>query len=255
VGAGSRSRPDSHPAWRHVVSAASKGLHAARQNLPAILGIQGLIVIVVVLYYGFPPTRPVFAQISAWQHAGGLPAAMLACACGAGLLAEISAVYFQNAGRWTRPHREGAVFKFILFFISGGIVYEFYRLQAFMFGDSAAAVVVLKKLLVDQFCYTPFWSVPTQSIALRWLALHYSGRELGRELRGGFLLDRMLPALVTNWTFWIPVMTMIYCMPFSLQMPLAIFSTAIWVLLLSALSRHPKAEAAAAPDFILPKIG
>ncbi len=247
-------RPDFRLAWRHIARAARQGLHAARQNLPAILGIQGLIVIVVVLYYGCPPARPVFTHISAWQRAGGLPAAMLASACGGGLLAEISAVYFQNSGRWTRPHREGAAFKFVLFFISGGIVYEFYRLQAFMFGDSAAAAVVLKKVLVDQFCYTPFWSVPTQSTALRWLALHYSGRELGHELRKGYLVDRLLPALVTNWTFWIPVMTMIYLMPFALQMPLAVFSTAIWVLLLSALSRQQKAELAAAPDLILPKI-
>ncbi len=239
----------------HLAEAAGKGLHAARQNLPSILGIQGLIVLVVVLYYGCPPARPFFAHISAWQRAGGLPAAMLACACGGGLLAECSAVYFQNAGRWTRPHLEGAAFKFILFLISGGIVYEFYRLQTFMFGDSPAAVVVLKKVMVDQFGYTPFWSVPTQSIAMRWLALHYSGRELRRELRGHFLIERLLPALVTNWTFWIPVMTMVYLLPYSLQMPLAVFSTAIWVLLLSALSRHPRAEAAAAPDLILPKIG
>jgi hypothetical protein len=242
--------------FRHLAEAAGKGLRAARQNLPAMLGIQVLIVGVVALYYGCPATRPFFTQVSDWQRAGGLPAAMLASACGAGLLSEISTVYFQNSGRWTRAHVEGAVFKFLLYFVSGGIVYEFYRLQAFMFGDSPAGPVVLKKLLVDQFGYTVIWAVPFQSLALRWHALHYSGRELGRELRGDFILDRMLPVYVTNWIFWIPGMTLIYLMPYPLQMPLAIFATAIWVLLLTALSRHPRGEAAvAAPELVLPEIG
>jgi hypothetical protein len=245
----------SEAALRHVAEAARKGLRAARQNLPAMLAIQGLIVGVVMIYYGCPATRPFFARISAWQRAGGLPAAMLASACGAGLLAEISTVYLQNSGRWTRHHLESAVFKFFLYAVSGGIVYEFYRLQTFMFGDSPAWSVVLKKLCVDQFGYTPAWSVPFQSIALRWLALHYSGRDLWRDLRTDYVIDRMLPALVTNWIFWIPVMSMIYLLPYALQMPLAIFATAIWVLLLTALSRHQTVAAAAATELVLPEIG
>ena len=240
---------------RHIAEAGRKGLRAARQNLPAMLGIQVLIVGIVALYYACPPTRPFFTQISGWQRAGGLPAAMLASACGAGLLSEISAVYFQNSGRWTRTHVEGAVFKFLLYFFSGGTVYEFYRLQAFMFGDSPAWPVVLKKLLVDQLGFTIVWSVPMQSLALRWHALHYSGRALGRELRGDFILDRMLPVLVTNWSFWIPGVILVYLMPYPLQMPLAIFATAIWVLLLTALSRHQEAPVAVAPDLFLPEIG
>jgi hypothetical protein len=241
--------------FRHVAAAARKGLRAGRQNLPAMLGIQGLIVGIVFLYYGCPATRPFFTQISDWQRAGGLPAAMLACACGAGLLSEISTVYFQNSGRWTRPHVEGAVFKFLVFFISGGTVYEFYRLQAFMFGDSPAWPVVLKKLLVDQLGYTVIWSVPFQLLALRWYALRFSARELGRELRHDFILDRMLPVYVTNWTFWLPGMTLIYLMPYPLQMPLAIFASTIWVLLLTALSRHQDTPVLVAPDLVLPEIG
>jgi hypothetical protein len=248
-------RPRTQAILRHIAQAARKGLQAGRQNLPAMLGIQGLIVGIVALYYGCPAARPFFTHISDWQRAGGLPAAMLASACGAGLLAEVSTVYFQNSGRWTRAHVEGAVFKFLLYFVSGGIVYEFYRLQAFMFGDSPAWPVVLKKLLVDQVGFTILWSVPMQSLALRWHTLHYSGRELGRELRGDFILDRMLPVLITNWIFWIPGVTLVYLMPYPLQMPLAIFATAIWVLLLTALSRHQDTPAAVAPDLVLPEIG
>ena len=44
-------------------------------------------------------------------------------------------------------------------------------------------------------------------------------------------------------------------MPYPLQMPLAIFATAIWVLLLTALSRHQNTPAAVAPDLVLPEIG
>jgi hypothetical protein len=238
-----------------VAEAVGKGARAGRQNLRPMLALQAVIIVIVLLYYFCPATRPAFTQISAWQRAGGVLAAMVASGIGAGLLAQTSMVYFQNSGRWTWPHVRDALFGFTFYFFSGGIVFEFYRLQAYMFGDDPSLLVVLKKTAVDQFIYSVFWSTPTQSILFRWHNLHYSGRALWRELDGDFVIERMLPVLVTNWIFWIPVITLIYFLPLVLQMPLAIFATAIWVLLLSALSRQPGAKAGnPLPELVIPKI-
>jgi hypothetical protein len=45
----------------------------------------------------------------------------------------------------------------------------------------------------------------------------------------------VLPVLVSNWLFWIPMVVLIYCFPTSLQLPLGILACAIWSLLIAAL--------------------
>jgi TRAP-type uncharacterized transport system fused permease subunit len=102
---------------------------------------------------------------------------------------------------------------------------------------------VLPKLLVDQFGYSVFWSAPSQTILTRWHALHYSTREVWRELRTDMIFRRMLPVLVTNWMFWIPIIILVYLMPLNLQVPLAVVATAIWGLLLNAAARQPRTRA------------
>src|SRR5450631_4017306 len=125
-------------------------------------------------------------------------------------------------------------FKIAFFWINGSVAYEFYAYQAIWFGEGTSWSVLLPKIVVDQFGYSVFWSLPFQAFLFRWHHLRYSARRLRLELGWNFVLERMLPILVTNWMFWIPGVTFIYSMPSVLQMPLAIFATAIWSVLLSA---------------------
>jgi len=133
---------------------------------------------------------------------------------------------------------ENMGFKWLLFFISGAIVYEFYQWQAIWWGQGATWQVLVPKVLVDQFGYTIFWSTPFFALATRWQILRYSGRRLWLELNWDFVTERMLPILATNWMLWIPAVTLIYSMPLILQTPLFIFATAIWGLLLPAVTRQ-----------------
>jgi hypothetical protein len=52
---------------------------------------------------------------------------------------------------------------------------------------------------------------------------------------------KILPVLITNWAFWIPMVSIIYCFPAELQLPLAILAVTIWVLLLSILTSKKSA--------------
>jgi len=193
---------------------------------------------VVAIYYCWPAGAALLSRYAAWQHAGGVLAAALATACAGGVLSEVSLVYFQNGGRWTRDNLENMAFKWMFFFVSGAIVYEFYGWQAVWWGQGATWQVLVPKILVDQFGYTVFWSTPYNTLLTRWQMLGYSGSRLGMELNGDFVTGRMLPVLVTNWMFWIPGVTLIYSMPLILQTPLFIFATAIWSLLLLAVTRQ-----------------
>jgi hypothetical protein len=133
------------------------------------------------------------------------------------------------------------VFRFVVFFLGSLGVYEFYEWQAIWFGDGLSWRILLPKVLVDQFVFSVFWSTSYQTLTFRWQTLRYSGSRLWNELDGNFVVERMLPVLVTNWMFWIPGVTLVYSMPLILQMPLNIFATAIWSLLLAGLAKSSRA--------------
>jgi hypothetical protein len=91
------------------------------------------------------------------------------------------------------------------------------------------------KTLVDQFIYTPFLSNPFQTLAFLWKAGHFSFRSAMAKLshfKQLYVLT-VLPVLVSNWCFSIPMSALVYCFPTTLQLPLGTVS--IWSMLLAAL--------------------
>jgi len=197
----------------------------------------------VVIYYCWPAGAAILSRYAEWQHSGGIFRAALAAGFAGGILSELSLVYARDGGRWNKRHLDNMAFRFVIFSFGGMVVYLFYRCQAVWFGDGLSWRVLVPKVLVDQFGFSVFWSTAYQTLTFRWQALRYSGRLLWNELDRNFVLERMLPVLVTNWMFWIPGVTLVYSMPLILQMPLNIFATAIWSLLLAGLART-----AGAPD-------
>ncbi len=198
--------------------------------------------LVVVLYYTWKPWADVLARYAEWQHSLGLVGAAIGAGVAGGILSELSFVYIQHRGRWTVASLENMAFKFAFFVLSGGLVYEFYHLQAYWFGDSTAWSVIVKKVLVDQFGYTFAVSMWLSTFATRWQLNCYSFTALRRELDGSFFMERMLPVVIANWMFWLPAVSLIYSVPLILQTPMFLFGTAIWGLLLSAVSREGHKE-------------
>ena len=217
--------------------------------------LQAAMALMVIIYYFWPTGAAFLARYAQWQEAGGILVALLATGVAGGVISEFSLVYFQDRGRWSLDHLENLAFKFGLFAVNGAVVYEFYLLQAYWFGNGNAWSVLIPKVLVDQFGFSIIWSLPYMSLLTRWHTLRYSFRRLGAELNREFATERMLPVLVTNWMFWIPGVFLIYSMPLNLQTPLFIFATAIWGILLPAVSRQEKGEAppaAQAPVMVHP---
>jgi hypothetical protein len=217
--------------------------------MSALLSAMG---IVVAVFYRWPAGASVISSYAVWQHSGGILRAGLTAGFAGGILSELCLIYFRDSGRWNATHLENMTFRFVVFFFGGLVVYKFYEWQAVWFGDGLAWRVILPKVLVDQFIFSVFWSTTYQSLTFRWQALGYSGSRLWKELNGSFVIERMLPVLVTNWMFWIPGVTLVYSMPLMLQMPLNIFATAIWSLLLAGVARPiPVPEVEMAPGLML----
>ncbi len=247
-------RPDFAP-LAALGSAFRKGVWAARQSLLPMLALQAAMAALVFIYYCWPTGSALLSRYAAWQHAGGILAAALATGLAGGVLSELSLVYIEDKGRWSARHLGDMAFKFVLFFINGAVVYEFYCLQARLFGEGTSWSVLLPKIVVDQFIFTVFWSTPYQTFLFRWQALGYSAQRLWLELNGNFIVEKMLPVVVTNWMFWLPGVVLIYSMPTALQSPLFSFGVAIWGLLLPAVSRQSQAETSVpAPVSALPEI-
>jgi hypothetical protein len=215
-----------------------------------MLGLEAAMAAMVGIYYLWPTGSALLTGYAGWLHSGGILATALAAALAGGVLSESSLVYIQNGGRWTPIHLERMLFNSVLFFIGGSVVYEFYLLQARLFGDGASFRIVLPKLLVDQLGFTVFWATPYQALMTRWQALRYSGSKLWCELDSTFVFERMAPILLTNWLFWFPCMGLIYSMPLLLQPTLFVFGTASWGLLMPAVARQER-EGLVAPAPIL----
>jgi hypothetical protein len=229
-----------------VGSAFRKGARAAFENIWAIVALQVAMGGVAAIYFFWPPGSAVLAKYAVWQQAGGAFGNGLAAALAGGVLSEASLIYFQDRGRWSARHVENICFKVVLFFFAGSVVYEFYRLQAIWWGHGASLSVLVPKVLVDQLGYTVFLATPYYALATRWQTLRYSLARLWSELDAEFLTERMLPVLVMNWLFWVPAMTLLYAMPSLLQPPLYVFATAMWGLLVPAVSRQNDARSPAA---------
>ncbi len=197
---------------------------------------------IVATYFLWPAGSAVLSAYAHWQASGGALGTGFVYGVAGGVLSELSYVYFQLGGRWTRENVENVGFKFVIFLISGSIVYEFYHYQAIWWGTGASLRVIVPKVIVDQFGYTVLFAAPYYAVLTRWQALRYSGTKLWRELRGDFFTNRVLPVLVTNWMFWIPAVSFVYAMPSVLQPPLAAFATAIWGLLVSAIGSQEPAH-------------
>ena len=69
----------------------------------------------------------------------------------------------------------------------------------------------------DQLLFAPLVCLPLQLGASRLRALDFRFGLLHDDLRAGFLRQRYLPALVTQWLFWPAVTVAIYLFPLALQ--------------------------------------
>lgn len=168
-----------------------------------------------------------------WRSASRARAAARAHATGVALPAPL----------WTVPAWQAALFLCVFWAWKGIEVDLLYRAQALVFGDGARFAVIAPKVAVDQFVYNPLWAAWTQVVAYWWLERGFrpapgEARQLLREMG-----SRSVTILISTWGIWIPMVSIIYAMPASLQIPLFNIVLCFWGLMLASLSREKRASA------------
>ena len=233
------STPADPPYWDDMFSSSIRiGVAAARKTLKPALLVWGLMTGIALLYYLVPASKGSFEALVDFQNRLGVLFPSVGMGLSVGILVEVVRVLISPQKRWTRENTVNAVFNFIIWSVMGVTQYYRYAWQVEVFGAGNSFMELATKVAFDQFIWTVIFANPYQAILYLWKNNHYSWRavsSIATPFRT-FWGTQMLPVLVSNWAFWIPMAFLVYFFPPELQIPMAILAVTIWVILLSFLT-------------------
>lgn len=231
------SAPES--SWRRASA-------AARANLAPGLVLQAFAVAMVAAYYLHGPTRSALDGLAAVKARFGFAYSIASTALFGGV---IPFLYMRSRPR-TRaatPPSHG-LFYLAFWAYKGFEVDLFYRIQGWLFGNQPTLAVIAKKVVVDQFVYCVAVSMPFTVLAFFWKDTGFDGRRLRALDVPGFLKAALPVALLGTWIVWIPAVTVIYCLPPALQIPLFNVVLCFYALMIAALNARNAVGPATAPS-------
>jgi hypothetical protein len=219
--------------WKAVVTS---GLASMKRNALPGLALQAFALALVLAYYLAPGARPGFEMVAGWKTHYGFGYSAAATALFGGV---IPFLYLLLSGHIPAGRRRAEFLFYVLFWAERGVEVDlFYRLQALVFGDRAALAVVLPKVLVDQLGYSPFVAAPIQAVFFLWKERGFSFRAIKPDLNLAYLASAVATVSFSSSMVWFPAVSIIYCLPSALQIPLFNLVTCFWVLMLTFVSQR-----------------
>ena len=217
------------------------GMDALRRLwLPFVL-IQLCGCALVVGYYFVPSVTRACEWVAGVKAAGGYAFCAGVMAVAGGLVPELFKYVTGIDRSLTRVRMSNIAFAMCLFACSGVLAETFYRLMAWTFGDSNAPDIVASKLAIDQFVYTPTFGVGFVAILYAFRLDNYSVRVLLRQVSVRWYVRTVGPMLPPCWAYWIPMGTLLYILPVSLQFVFgAIGTSAANLIFIAVASRERK---------------
>lgn len=202
-----------------------------RAHWPPFLIIQIAAAALAFAYYGSPALQSFAAGVMAWKVAGGLPFAFATGVTAGGVVPEIAKTLTGRLRVFDRAWLSKTAFTGMVYGIVATEVDVFYRVQAVLFGDGRDPLTLAVKTAADMLLFSPFLCVPTAVLLFRWRRRGYSFRHGLRAFSWGFYRERVLPAMVPCWVFWIPILLCVYAMPTNLQFVFSQLAEAAWSIL------------------------
>jgi hypothetical protein len=220
------------------------GVAAARANLIPGIILWVVAAALVFAYYHAHGLRECLDEVGAWKTRYGVRYTMASSALFCGLLPWL----FRMALPALRPKRPLAE-------LVHGVVYWglicctadwFYQFQAFAWGDSREPHIVAVKTACDMLGYTPLIAAPCNALSHLWRDCNFSWTATRAAFRGAFYRNVVLPNLVPNWFVWTPGIAVVYCLPATLQLPMANLICCFWALMCISIAAESKRPATAA---------
>lgn len=202
---------------------------AVKANLLPGLVLWCSLAVLVLAYLASPAVQSGLAYWGSVKQAGGYPSAFASYALFAVLVPEALGQLVLKEPRRATLWSDMA-YSILVFGTIGITVDMFYVLQIYLFGAGNGVATVAKKILLDQFVYSPMTNFAVVA-AFAWREDGYRARTWKRVLTADFLSSRYLPLLVALWCVWMPGGLVIYCMPTALQFPVASLVLSFWMLI------------------------
>jgi hypothetical protein len=207
------------------------GRAALRRFWRPFLLIQAAAVLLVVAYHLSAAVRAACDAAASAKTRGGLPFAAVTGAVAGGLLPELAKRLADPKAHQPEGRGSAIAFNTAFFAVNGVVIDRFYRFEGHLFGQAASPAIVAAKTAFDQFVFTPIWLLVIVAL-FTWRQNAFSGRVMLPLLRDRFYRRRVLPLLIPNWCFWIPMVSIIYALPAALQFLLFVLVLAAWSLIM-----------------------
>jgi hypothetical protein len=207
------------------------GAAALRRFWRPFVLIQATAALVALAYWVSPTFRGACARAADWKASGGLPIAAALTAVAGGILPEVAKLLADRGRSSLRGRGPEILFNTGFFALDGLVIDLLYRGEAVLFGREGLFRTVVEKVAFDQFVFSPLWSLAIVVLFLwrqRGYSLAATREALGREL----FRTRVLPLLIPNWLFWIPMVSIVYALPVPLQFLLFVPALAAWSLIM-----------------------
>jgi len=205
------------------------GLQSARANFVPGLILQMAAGLLIVSFHFVPTVRATLMVVADWQARFGIAFSGISFLIFCGIIPPLICLLVPTL----RPRAPWKSFFFAITFWSlmGIVVALFYRLQNFFFGDGHDLVTLLAKVIVDQFVFSAFLTVPFLALVHVWKEKNYRWSEFKPLLRKGWYKRLVLPTLIINWIIWFPSLFVIYSMPTLLQPHIGGLISGFWSLM------------------------
>jgi hypothetical protein len=214
------------------------GWEAAKANATPAFVLQTMMLAVLVAYYFHPTTAALLNALADYKQRHGLLFVLASSIVVGAVLPELFVIIFFQGGRIERQNARNFIFNAPFWAFDGFLVNEMYTLLAHWLGDRVTVFVVAGKMCIDQFGYNPFFAAPFGIWGYAWKNSGYSFKKLRPLLTWGYYREHAFPVLIATWAVWIPLMAMIYSLPFALQFPLFALALSFWVLMMTYMTNR-----------------
>jgi len=234
--------PNPLPPKTTLAALVHPGLVAIRRLWLPFLLIQLCGLALVLSYFRSPALQAMCDHLASIKRTGGYAFAALAMGVASGFVPEIFKLITGIDRTLTRQRFRNAAFNFATFAVIGVGCDAFYRLLAYLLGDSNAVHIVVMKVLADQFAFSPLFG--TTMIAAAYTLREHRYR-LGATVRSfgvAWYLSRALPVLIPSWCYWLPMTCLMYSLPASLTFAFNVLAGAASAMLLVAVAERKTAR-------------
>lgn len=218
------------------------GIESLRAMWPPMLLVQIVCIITVIGYFQIQGITNFLDRASEFKDQN-LFAFILGSSFIAGaLIPEVAKFIVGRKPKYDSEWLKLVLYTGIVYSALGILVYYMFKFQVMLFGDTGDFPTVLKKVLFDQFIFSPFLSIPLGVGLFKWRQAKFHYSAWSQVIKPDLYKANVFPALIMCWSYWGPITSGMYWLPERIQFVVSAFCQAAWSLLFVFMVQSPKIE-------------